>query len=84
MSVSNLIETIALIVADPKTRASIKYAKVRPLIEANSKSRAEKRAAKMAVIEQLHGQVIHPKLEPHQKTPLPNYVLFDDHTKARF
>lgn len=84
MSTLNPVDQIATIVANPKARASIKYAQVRSIIESISKSRAEKRLAKMAVIEVLHGQVIHPKLQPHQRSPLPNYVQFDDHTKARF
>ena len=84
VNVVNVANEIASIIGDNKARNSIKYAKCRSLIEVHSKSRAEKRLAKMAVIEVLHGQVIHPKLQPHQRSPLPNYVQFDDSTKARF
>ncbi len=69
---------------DPKAHASINYAKARCAIEEVFPVRAEKRLAKMTIIEHLHGQVMHPPKQTHQKSPLPNYVQFPDNTKARF
>lgn len=69
---------------NPKARASINYAKARIAIEAAIPQRAKKRAAKLAVVEHLGGQLMHPKAVPPQKTPLPNFVLFADSSKARF
>lgn len=79
-AVNNALDSIIL---DPKARASINYAKARCAIESNLPNRAEKRLAKLTVIEHLGGTVIHPQQQPHSK-PLPNYVLFADNTKARF
>lgn len=72
------------IVLDPKARSSINYAKARMAIEAAYPKRAERRAAKLAVVQHLGGTIVHPKAIPPQKTPLPNFVQFDDSSKARF
>lgn len=76
-----ILDTIQL---DPKARASINYAKAREAIQVAFPNRAEKRRAKLIVVEALHGTLIHPKASHPSRTPPPNYVQFDDHSKARF
>lgn len=80
-SIPAVLDSITL---NAKGKHSIEYAKARCAIESALKCRKDKRAAKMAVVEFLKGEVVHPELQPHQRTPLPNYVLFADNSKARF
>lgn len=81
VSPSDLLDKITF---DPKARASINYVKARIAIEAAYPNRKIRRSAKLVVIEHLNGQLVHPKVTPPQKTPLPNFVLFEDSSKARF
>ncbi len=80
-AVAAVLDSIKL---EPKAHSSINYAKARCTIEETSFNRAEKRLAKMTVVEALHGQVIHPTKQASQKTAPPNFVQFPDNTKARF
>lgn len=74
-TIPEFLNTVQL---DTKAHASINYARARCAIEAAFTKRAERRAAKMAVVEAFNGSVVHP--ENHA----PNYVLFPDQTKAKF
>lgn len=78
-------EVLDSIVLDAKARANINYVKARCAIEAAFPNRTERRAAKMAVVEALGGQVIHPEQHIANKAiHAPNYVLFGDKSQARF
>jgi len=74
-----MIDTLEL---NPNDRKSITYAKAKAAIEQEFKCRAEKRQAKLAVIDFLGGTLKHGKTRGSIK--LPNYVVFDDKTKAKF
>lgn len=73
------LETLQI---NPNNRNSIEYAKARAVIETTLKCRADKRIAKMLVIDHLKGEIVHP--ENHRHHTLPNFVQFPDTTKARF
>lgn len=83
-SIVNPTDVLNSIILDPKARASINYAKARIAIEAAYHNRSARRSAKLAVVEHLGGQLVHPKAIPPKRTPLPNFVLFSDSSKARF
>lgn len=74
-----MIDTLEL---NPNDRKNITYARAKAAIEGELKCRREKRAAKLAVIEFLGGTLRHGKLRGSIK--LPNYVVFNDGTKAKF
>lgn len=81
---ADILDVLNDIQLDHKARASITYAKARCAIEAAFHNRKQRREAKLAVIEYLGGTLVHPTVPLGNKTPLPNFVLFDDSSKARF
>lgn len=72
------------VVIDAKLRPSINYAKARAAIESVAKNRAEKRTAKLAVVEFLHGTLHTGKALNRTGEHAPNYVVFPDNSKAKF
>jgi hypothetical protein len=74
-----LLDTLEL---NPNDRKSFTYAKAKLAIEQEFKCRSLKRAAKLAVIDFLGGKLRHGKMRGSIK--LPNYVVFNDGTKAKF
>lgn len=76
----NLLDSVVL---DNHLRGSINYAKARSAIELTAKNRAEKRSAKLVVIEFLQGK-LHAGKELTKTTHAPNYVVFPDNSKAKF
>lgn len=85
MAVLNSTQASSLdnIQLDKSSPANINYVKARMAIEAQLQTRSERRAAKMAVISYLNGEVRHP--DPADKAKgATNQVVFEDNTKARF
>lgn len=76
----NLLDHVIL---DEHAKPSINYAKARSAIEETAKNRSEKRAAKLVVIEFLHGTLNKGKTL-FDGTHAPNYVVFPDNSKAKF
>lgn len=68
---------------NPKDSNAINYVKSRIAIEADLKGRANKRGAKMVVINHLGGVIKHPTPE-EQKRGMQKLVVFPDKTHARF
>lgn len=64
------------IVFSTKDSAAINFVKARMAIEETMPNREQKRAAKMVVVQHLHGE-----LQPAKHGRI---VVFPDHTKARF
>jgi hypothetical protein len=70
------------IISDSSLHASVRYAAARAEIEAQAKSRREKRAVKFYIIEQLGGK--HKKGITRNGEQLSDFVVFNDGTKAKF
>ena len=73
------------VVFDPKAHASVNYAKARLAIEPVAKNRAEKRRAKMIVVEHFGGKVVHADPDPKKpRLKASIFVEFPDNSRAIF
>lgn len=71
------------VLLDSKQASNINYVRARMAIEEVAKNRADRRDAKMVVIQHLGGTIKHPTHEQLARGAT-KQVIFDDGTRARF